>query len=101
LIPQDPALRRDGFVRLTSCGQNGRFEITAVRPGEYYGLAIVALNKRIRLSNPKSLLGGAVRGGLVFRSRHVEIQQVAGRHSKMRFDGAEVRDYLKNYFDEL
>ena len=42
LIPQDPALRRDGFIRRTGCGQNGRFEITAVRPGEYYGLAVVA-----------------------------------------------------------
>jgi hypothetical protein len=42
LIPQDPAFRRDGFIRRTSCGQNGRFEITAVRPGEYYGLAVAA-----------------------------------------------------------
>jgi len=44
LIPQDLALRRDGFIRRTSCGQNGRFEITAVRPGEYYGLAVAAGN---------------------------------------------------------
>jgi len=44
LIPQDPALHRDGFIRRTSCGQNGRFEITAVRPGEYYGLAVAAGN---------------------------------------------------------
>jgi len=41
LIPQDPALRQEEFIQLTNCGQDGRFEITAVRPGDYYGLAIV------------------------------------------------------------
>jgi hypothetical protein len=40
LIPQDPALRRNGFIHQTSCAQNGRFEIPAVRPGEYYGFAL-------------------------------------------------------------
>jgi hypothetical protein len=40
LIPKDPALRRSGFAQETECGQNGRFEFSAVRPGEYYGLAI-------------------------------------------------------------
>jgi hypothetical protein len=38
LVPQDPALRY--FARSTTCGRNDRFEIAAVRPGEYYGLAI-------------------------------------------------------------
>jgi hypothetical protein len=42
LIPQDPVLRRDGFIHQTSCAQNGRFEIPAVRPGEYYGFALAA-----------------------------------------------------------
>jgi hypothetical protein len=42
LIPQDPALRRNGFIHQTSCAQNGRFEIPAVRPGEYYGFALAA-----------------------------------------------------------
>jgi len=42
LIPQDPALRRGDFIRRATCGPNGRFEIPAVRPGEYYGLAIAA-----------------------------------------------------------
>jgi uncharacterized GH25 family protein len=42
LIPQDPGLRRSGFIRRTPCAQNGGFEISAVRPGEYYGLAISA-----------------------------------------------------------
>jgi hypothetical protein len=40
LIPQDPALRRIGFLRVTQCGRNGRFEFPAVRPEEYYGLAV-------------------------------------------------------------
>jgi len=40
LIPQDPARRRHAFIRITTCGQNGRFEFRAVRPGEYYGFAI-------------------------------------------------------------
>jgi hypothetical protein len=40
LIPQDPKIRRHAFLRVTTCGQNGQFEFQAVRPGEYYGLAI-------------------------------------------------------------
>jgi hypothetical protein len=41
-IPQDPALHRDGFILRTTFDQNGRFEILAVRPGAYYGLAVAA-----------------------------------------------------------
>jgi hypothetical protein len=40
LIPQDPKLRRPDFIRRANCAQNGAFEIPAVRPGEYYGLAV-------------------------------------------------------------
>jgi hypothetical protein len=40
LVPQEPVLRRDGFIRITSCDRNGHFEFPAVRPGEYYGLAM-------------------------------------------------------------
>jgi hypothetical protein len=40
LVPQDPALRRDGFIHRAGCGKDGRYEIQAVRPGEYYALAI-------------------------------------------------------------
>ena len=40
LMPQDPALRRDGFISRTRCAENGRYEIPAVRPGEYYALAV-------------------------------------------------------------
>ena len=40
LVPVDPWLRRAGLVRDTNCGGGGQFQINAVRPGEYYGLAI-------------------------------------------------------------
>jgi hypothetical protein len=40
LVPVDPWLRREGLVRDTNCGAGGQFQIDAVRPGEYYGLAI-------------------------------------------------------------
>jgi hypothetical protein len=49
LVPQDPALRRDGFISRTRCDQNDRFEILAVRPGEYYGIA-VAPDSPVRVS---------------------------------------------------
>jgi hypothetical protein len=39
LVPQDAALRRAGFLRNARCDSNGRYEVTAVRPGEYYVLA--------------------------------------------------------------
>jgi hypothetical protein len=43
MVPQDPAMRRPGFVHSTSCdaapsGAN-RYEIRGVRPGDYYLLA--------------------------------------------------------------
>jgi hypothetical protein len=40
LIPQDPKIRRHAFLRVTTCGQNGQFEFSAIRPGEYYAFAI-------------------------------------------------------------
>jgi hypothetical protein len=40
LVPVDPALRVQALVRITHCGPNGQFSFQAVRPGEYYGLAI-------------------------------------------------------------
>jgi uncharacterized GH25 family protein len=39
LVPQEPALRRNGFIRIATCDRNGHFEFPAVRPGEYYGIA--------------------------------------------------------------
>lgn len=60
LIPQDPVLRRDGFIHRTSCGQDGRFEIAAVRPGEYYGFAVGADNP----AEPRLSGFGALRIGV-------------------------------------
>jgi hypothetical protein len=40
LIPQEPALRRGGFIHYARCDSNGRYEITAVRPGDYYAFAL-------------------------------------------------------------
>jgi len=39
LVPQDPAMRRPGFFYSAPCDANDRYEIGAVRPGEYYALA--------------------------------------------------------------
>jgi hypothetical protein len=39
LVPQDPAMRWPGFIHSGRCDSNDRYEITAVRPGEYYALA--------------------------------------------------------------
>src|SRR5262249_10764134 len=39
LAPQDPVLQYSEFIRQARCSQGGRFEITAVRPGDYYAFA--------------------------------------------------------------
>ena len=39
LAPRDAALQYAEFIRQAKCQQNGRFEITSVRPGEYYAFA--------------------------------------------------------------
>lgn len=39
LAPQDPVLQYFEFVRQTKCGPGGRFELTGLRPGEYYAFA--------------------------------------------------------------
>lgn len=39
LIPQEQRLRIPVFMRQASCGAGGRFEIGAVRPGDYYVFA--------------------------------------------------------------
>jgi 5-hydroxyisourate hydrolase-like protein (transthyretin family) len=36
LVPQDPALRRPGFLYSKPCDSNDRYEIGNVRPGDYY-----------------------------------------------------------------
>lgn len=39
LIPADPGHRR-GFFRGVACGSDGRFDILAVKPGDYYAIAL-------------------------------------------------------------
>jgi uncharacterized GH25 family protein len=39
LAPRDASLQYAEFIRQERCSQNGRFEITGVRPGEYYAFA--------------------------------------------------------------
>jgi hypothetical protein len=39
LAPREASLHSAEFIRQVKCGQNGRFEISAVRPGEYYAFA--------------------------------------------------------------
>jgi hypothetical protein len=39
LVPQDTAMRRPGFLRSAQCDSSDRYEIDAVRPGDYYALA--------------------------------------------------------------
>jgi len=41
LVPLDPALRRGGFFGVGHCAADGAFHLSAIRPGEYYGLAMV------------------------------------------------------------
>jgi hypothetical protein len=40
LIPRDVALRRPGFILFAACDSNDRYQVSAVRPGEYYLFAI-------------------------------------------------------------
>jgi hypothetical protein len=40
LVPQDAARQWLGFLRVAHCDANDRYEFTAVRPGDYYALAL-------------------------------------------------------------
>jgi hypothetical protein len=40
LLPHDKAMWRRGFVRFAPCDSNDGYAVAAVRPGEYYALAI-------------------------------------------------------------
>jgi hypothetical protein len=50
LIPRDRAMQRSGFLRAALCDSTDRYTFPAVRPGEYYALAIP---KDIRLNYRK------------------------------------------------
>jgi hypothetical protein len=39
LIPADPALQRSGFSKSGPCDSNDRYQVQAVRPGDYYAVA--------------------------------------------------------------
>ena len=51
LAPQVPALQYSEFIRQTPCTQGGRFEITGLRPGEYYAFAFDKPIGMLELSN--------------------------------------------------
>ena len=40
MVPKDGTLQRPGFLRWARCDSNDHYEIDAVRPGEYYALAL-------------------------------------------------------------
>lgn len=39
LVPQDAALRLNELIRRATCNEGGRYEISQVRPGDYYAFA--------------------------------------------------------------
>ena len=39
LVPREPAMRWQDFIRQERCDENGRYQVPAVRPGDYYVLA--------------------------------------------------------------
>jgi hypothetical protein len=40
LLPRDKTFWRPGFVLFAPCDSNDRYELTSVRPGEYYAIAV-------------------------------------------------------------
>jgi len=40
LVPQDLTLRRRPYIHDTKCRGNGAYQFTAIRPGEYYAIAL-------------------------------------------------------------
>jgi hypothetical protein len=61
LVPADPALRRAGFSKSGPCDSTGRYEINAVRPGDYYALAFAGNGPALALNEDSSLLDGAIK----------------------------------------
>jgi hypothetical protein len=60
LLPADQSLRRHEFLHETKCGPNGQFEFSAVRPGEYLGIAVAA--------DSSAQWYGALLDGSIFRA---------------------------------
>jgi hypothetical protein len=63
LAPQDSALQEPQFVQTTRCGDQGRFQIANVRPGDYYAFAFDQWEGAAELlsSLDQSLVNKAVR----------------------------------------
>ena len=57
LAPREASLHYAEFVRQTKCTQNGRFEITGLRPGEYYAFAF---DKPIGLLEYSTFVGRSI-----------------------------------------
>jgi hypothetical protein len=51
LAPRDAALQYAEFIRSARCGQDGRYEVTAVRPGDYYAWAFDRAPGMLELSS--------------------------------------------------
>ena len=59
LVPADPALRRPAFSKSGPCDSSDRYEVLAVRPGEYFALAFAGNGPVLKVD--ESLLNQAVR----------------------------------------
>ena len=59
LVPSDPALRRPGFSKSGPCDSSGHYEVRAVRPGEYYAVALAGNGPVVALD--EALLNQAVK----------------------------------------
>jgi Carboxypeptidase regulatory-like domain len=67
LVPQDPARRRRNFILSTSCSRTGGFEFSGVRPGEYYGIAIIS-------ASPTRGYGGMLDDGVLKEASRVSVR---------------------------
>src|SRR5215831_10111293 len=59
LVPADPALRRAGVSKSAPCDSAGHYEVLAVRPGDYYALALAGNGPVLALNEASSLLDEA------------------------------------------
>jgi Carboxypeptidase regulatory-like domain len=59
LVPADPTLRRPGFSKSGPCDSTDRYEVLALRPGEYFALAFAGNGPVVTVD--ESLLNQAVR----------------------------------------
>jgi hypothetical protein len=59
LVPVDAALRRAGFSKSAPCDSTGHYEVRAVRPGDYYALALAGNGPVLALNEAPSLLDEA------------------------------------------